>query len=60
MKLNTKQTFFIGLAFMSICAFWQLYDQMIPLMLEQTFQLNATLIGVIMSFDNILALFMLP
>ena len=60
MKLNTKQTFFIGLAFMSICAFWQLYDQIIPLMLDHTFHLNATLIGIIMSFDNILALFMLP
>ncbi len=60
MKLNTKRTFFIGLAFMSICSFWQLYDQMIPLMLEATFHLSATIIGVIMSFDNILALFMLP
>lgn len=60
MKLNTKRTFFIGLAFMSICAFWQLYDQMIPLMLDQTFHLSATTIGVIMSMDNILALFMLP
>lgn len=60
MKLNTKRTFFIGLAFMSICAFWQLYDQIIPLILDQSFHLNATLIGIIMSADNVLALFMLP
>lgn len=60
MKLNTKRTFFIGLAFMSICAFWQLYDQMIPLMLDQTFHISATLIGIIMSLDNVLALVMLP
>ena len=60
MKLNTKRTIFIGLAFMSISAFWQLYDQIIPLMLERSFGLSATLIGSIMSLDNILALFMLP
>ena len=60
MKLNTKRTFFIGLAFMSICAFWQIYDQIIPLILEQSFHLNATLIGLIMAADNILALIMLP
>lgn len=60
MKLNTKRTIFIGLAFMSISAFWQLYDQIIPLMLERSFNLSATVIGGIMSLDNILALFMLP
>ena len=60
MKLNTKRTVLIGLAFMSISSFWQLYDQMIPLMLEGTFGLKATITGFIMSLDNILALFMLP
>ncbi len=30
MKLNYRRTFFIGLAFMSISAFWQLYDSIIP------------------------------
>lgn len=60
MKLNTKRVFLIGLAFMSISSFWQMYDQIIPLMLEDTFNLNATIIGFIMSVDNILALFMLP
>ena len=31
MKLNYKRTFFVGLAFMSIASFWQLYDSIIPL-----------------------------
>lgn len=60
MKLNYKRTFFIGLAFMSICAFWQMYDNIIPLILENTFSLNETLIGIIMAMDNILAVVMLP
>lgn len=60
MKLNYKRTFFIGLAFMSISAFWQLYDSIIPLILKNTFHIGDTLAGAIMAIDNILALFMLP
>lgn len=59
-KLNYKRTFFIGLAFMSISAFWQLYDNIIPLMLQNTFQLGETLTGGIMAIDNVLALVLLP
>lgn len=60
MKLNYKRTFFIGLAFMSISAFWQMYDNIIPLILQNTFGLGETLTGGIMAIDNILALFLLP
>jgi len=60
MKLNNKRTVLVGLAFMSICAFWQVYDNVIPLILENTFKLNSTVTGAIMGIDNILALFMLP
>ena len=60
MKLNYKRTFFIGLAFLSICAFWQMYDNIIPLMLQQTFHLNETITGAIMVLDNVLAVFLLP
>ena len=59
-KLDYKRTFFIGLAFMSISAFWQLYDSIIPLILKHTFGIGDTLAGGIMAIDNILALFMLP
>ena len=60
MKLNYKTTILIGLAFMSITAFWQLYDNVIPLLLTNTFHLNETISGAIMAADNILALFLLP
>lgn len=60
MKLNYKRTFFIGLAFMSICAFWQLYDNIIPLILKNTFELGESVTGIIMALDNVLALFLLP
>jgi MFS family permease len=45
---------------MSISAFWQLYDSIVPLILKHTFEIGDTLAGGIMAIDNILALFMLP
>lgn len=60
MKLNYKRTVLIGMAFLSICAFWQMYDNIIPLILKNTFHLGETVTGAIMAADNILALFLLP
>ena len=60
MKLNYKRTFLIGLAFLSISAFWQMYDNIIPLMLQNTFSLGETVTGALMAGDNVLALFLLP
>lgn len=60
MKLNYKRTVLIGMAFLSICAFWQMYDNVIPLILKNTFHLGETITGAIMAADNILALFLLP
>ena len=60
MKLNNKRTILVGLAFLSICAFWQMYDNVVPLILTNTFHLNETFSGAIMAADNILALFLLP
>ncbi len=60
MKLNTKRTVLIGLAFMSILAFWQFYDQVIPYILENVFGLSTLVANSVMAIDNVLAVFMLP
>ncbi len=60
MKLNYKRTVLIGLAFMSISAFWQMYDSIIPLILKHTFHLGETVTGAVMALDNVLAIFLLP
>ena len=60
MKLNTKRTVLVGFAFLAICAFWQMYDNLIPLMLTNTFHVDETISGAIMAADNVLALFLLP
>ena len=60
MKLNYKRTVLIGMAFLSISAFWQMYDNVIPLILKNTFGMGETITGAIMAADNVLALFLLP
>ena len=60
MRLDVKKTIQMGFAFLSICAFWQMYNALIPLVLTGTFHLNETISGVIMAMDNVLALFLLP
>ena len=60
MKLNYKRTIFVGFAFFLICAFWQAYDAIVPLMLVNKFGLNQSASGAIMAIDNVFALFMLP
>lgn len=60
MKLNYKRTLLVGFAFLSISAFWQMYDSIIPLILRNTFEIGEAATGRVMAIDNILALFMLP
>ncbi len=59
-KLNYTRTFFIGLAFLSISSFWQMYDNIIPLILANTFGMKETVTGVVMAADNVLAIVLLP
>ena len=60
LKLDNKRTVLVGLAFLSISAFWQMYDNVIQMILGNTFHLNETISGAIMAADNVLALFLLP
>ena len=60
MKLNYKRTIFVGFAFFLITAFWQAYDNTIPLILTNKFGMSQTASGLIMALDNVFALFMLP
>jgi len=60
MKLNNKRTILVGFAFLSICAFWQMYDNLVPKILTETFGIGESISGVIMASDNVLALFLLP
>ncbi len=60
MKLNYKRTILVGFAFFLISAFWGAYDAVVPLILTNLYKMPQDVSGFIMSFDNILAVFMLP
>lgn len=60
LKINYRNTILVGLAFMTICAFWELYDFIVPLILRNTFKLSESVNGFIMAADNVAALIMLP
>ena len=60
MKLNYKRTILVGFAFFLISAFWTAYDAIVPLALNNHYGLSDTISGVVMSVDNVLAVFMLP
>lgn len=59
-KLNVRRTILTGLAFLSISAFWQVYDTIIPLILKEHFAVGDTISGGIMALDNVLAIVLLP
>ena len=60
MQLNIKQTFYVGLIFFIISLFWQSYDLLIARTLIDKFGLNQTWSGIVMAFDNIMAVILLP
>ena len=60
MKLDTRRTVLIGFGFMSILAFWQFYDQVVPHLLENVFGLRTFTTNAIMSIDNVSSLILLP
>ncbi len=60
LKLNYKRTILVGFAFFLISLFWQAYDSIIPKILTDKFGMSQFWSGVIMAFDNIIALFLLP
>ena len=68
LKLNYKNTFFIGLAFFAILMLWQVYNTYCPLilkdLLESSFEGDADkltyVIGIIMAMDNLVALIIMP
>ncbi|MCR3905985.1 MAG: MFS transporter [Tenericutes bacterium] len=60
MKLNYRNTFYVGLIFFIIALFWQTYDMLIARTLIDKYGLNQTWSGIVMAADNIMAVILLP
>ncbi len=59
-KLDISRTIKVGIAFMTIMVFWEIYDTLMPIILQRQFGMSRTALGVIMGLDNLLAIFLLP
>lgn len=58
-RLDMKKTFLVGFGFFAVSIAWSMYNANVPLMLER-FVSSTTLIGLIMSVDNIFAVLLQP
>ncbi len=60
MKLNYKRTLLLGFGFLASQLAWSLYNSFVPVMLEHRFALSTTLIGIIMTIDNMFGVIFQP
>ena len=60
MRLNYGKTFLIGFGFFGISLIWSVYNVYVPIFLNDRFELPTSVIGLVMTFDNIAALFIQP
>lgn len=60
MKLNYRNTIYIGIIFFIISLFWYTYDMMIARTLIDKYGLNQTWSGIVMALDNVMAVILLP
>ncbi len=54
------KTFLLGFGFLGISLIWPIFNNFIPIFLQQDFLLSATMTGFIMTWDNYLNLFIQP
>ncbi len=59
-KLNYPKTFLLGFGFFGVSVIWGTFNAFVPLMLANQFGVRPGLIGILMTLDNIAALFIQP
>jgi maltose/moltooligosaccharide transporter len=59
-RYSVPKTFLLGFGFFGIPVIWALYNAYVPVFLKSTFGLRSSVIGFIMTIDNILAIVLLP
>jgi len=57
---SVSKTFLLGFGFFGVSVIWSLYNAYVPIFLKSTFGLRSSVIGSIMTIDNILAILLLP
>ncbi|MDK2869592.1 MAG: hypothetical protein PWP39_827 [Pyrococcus sp.] len=59
-KFRYSMIFLLGFGFFGISIIWSLYNAYIPIFLQETFKMNRTITGFIMTIDNLFAVILLP
>jgi maltose/moltooligosaccharide transporter len=57
---SVSKTFLLGFGFFGVSVIWSLYNAYVPIFLKSTFALRSSVIGSIMTIDNIFAILLLP
>ena len=57
---SVSKTFLLGFGFFGVSVIWSLYNAYVPIFLKSTFGLRSSVIGSIMTIDNVLAIALLP
>ena len=59
LRLNYRQTFLVGFGFFAVSLAWAVYNAFVPLLLERWIA-STTMIGLIMTIDNVFGLIFQP
>jgi maltose/moltooligosaccharide transporter len=59
-KLDYKKTLLLGFGFLASSLAWSLYNSLVPILLEKRFLLSTTIIGAIMTIDNVFGIIFQP
>jgi Na+/melibiose symporter-like transporter len=59
-NFSVSKTFLLGFGFFGVSVIWSLYNAYVPIFLKSTFGLRSSVIGSIMTIDNIFAILLLP
>ncbi len=59
-RFSAGRTFLLGFGFLGVSVIWSMYNAYVPIFLKDSFHLPSTLIGLVMTIDNVLAILLLP
>jgi maltose/moltooligosaccharide transporter len=59
-RFSMPRTFLLGFGFLGVSIIWSMYNAYVPIFLKESFHLRSSIIGVIMTIDNIFAIVLLP
>lgn len=60
LEFSRSKTFLLGFGFLGVSMIWAMYNAYLPVFLRETFQLPFSVVGAIMTIDNVFAILLLP